>query len=97
MVAAVLSNCGEYLVLFAATHQMGLYLVPINHHFIAKEIAYILDNSEAAAIVTSEAFAPKVAEASDQGGVRSLRRFSVGRAPDFVISRSWYPGNRAIG
>jgi long-chain acyl-CoA synthetase len=82
-VAAVLSNCVEYLVLFAATHQMGLYLIPINHHFIAEEIAYILDNSEAAAIVTSEAFAPKVAEASDQGGMRSLRRFSVGRAPGF--------------
>ena len=77
VVAVVLSNCGEYPVLFAATHQMGLYLVSINHHFIAEEIVYILDNSEAAAIVTSEAFAPKVAEASDQGGVRSLRRFSV--------------------
>ncbi|HMC42990.1 MAG TPA: AMP-binding protein, partial [Acidimicrobiales bacterium] len=41
-VAAVLPNGAAMIELYLAVLQSGLYLVPINHHLVAPEIAYIV-------------------------------------------------------
>jgi long-chain acyl-CoA synthetase len=57
VVAAVLPNEAAMLELQLAAFQGGLYLVPINNRLTASEIAYILDDSRASALVYSDRFA----------------------------------------
>jgi long-chain acyl-CoA synthetase len=57
VVAAVLPNEATMLELQLAAFQGGLYLVPINSRLTAPEIAYILDDSRAKALVYSDRFA----------------------------------------
>ena len=57
VVAAVLPNQATMLELQLAAFQGGLYLVPINNRLTAPEIAYILADSGARALVYSDRFA----------------------------------------
>ena len=82
-VAVVLPNGAPVLELYLATFQAGLYLVPINHHLAAPEIAYILADSEAKAFVADEAFAATCAAAADEAGLPAAARFAVGALPGF--------------
>ena len=43
VVATLLPNCAEMIEVYLAALQAGWYLVPINHHLVAPEIAYILN------------------------------------------------------
>ena len=43
VVATLLPNCAEMLEVYLAALQAGWYLVPINHHLVAPEVAYILE------------------------------------------------------
>ena len=45
VVATLLPNCAEMLEVYLAALQAGWYLVPINHHLVAPEVAYILKDS----------------------------------------------------
>ena len=71
-VAAVLPNGTELLSLYFAAMQAGWYLTPINHHLVGPEIAYIVDDCDAAALVVDERFAAEAAVAA-QGDRRSPR------------------------
>jgi long-chain acyl-CoA synthetase len=51
VVALVSPNCAEYIGVHLAAIAAGLYVVPINWHLADREIAYILENSGARAIV----------------------------------------------
>jgi long-chain acyl-CoA synthetase len=51
-VAILMPNCAEYLAVYLAGIQIGLYVVPINHHLSADEISHILEDSESRAIFT---------------------------------------------
>jgi long-chain acyl-CoA synthetase len=64
-VAAVLPNQATMLELQLATFQSGFYLVPVNTRLTASEIAYILADSQARAVVYSERFATAVGQALD--------------------------------
>lgn len=55
-VAGMLPNSTEALALFFAAIQTGLYLVPVNWHLTAPEVAYILSDSGAGAFVAHERF-----------------------------------------
>jgi len=57
VVAAVLANEPAMLELNLAVLQGGMYLVPINNRLTATEIAYILEDSGARALVCSPRFA----------------------------------------
>jgi long-chain acyl-CoA synthetase len=56
-VATVLPNGVEMIEAYLATFQIGCYLVPINHHLVGPEIAYIVNDSEARALIAHERFA----------------------------------------
>ena len=82
-VAGMLSNSSAVLALFFAAMETGLYVVPVNWHLAAAEVAYILGDSGAGAFVADERFAA-VAAAADQAGIAPAARFAVGAVPGFT-------------
>ena len=64
------NNRHEWLEAFSAASNMGLVVVPVNWHFSADEIAYVLENSGADAIVADAEFAEAALAAAEQAGVR---------------------------
>jgi len=77
-IAAVLPNGREFIELYLACQQAGWYLVPINHHLVGPEIAYIVGDSEARAFVAHARFATEASAAAEELGFPSERRLSVG-------------------
>src|SRR5688500_851678 len=83
-IATVLDNGAAMLRAFLAAHQAGWYLVPINKHLTAAEIAYILEDSEASVVITAVRHAATVAEAAQAADLPAGARFvSGGAAPGF--------------
>jgi long-chain acyl-CoA synthetase len=82
-VAAVLPNDAALLELYLAVTQAGMYLVPINWHLAAPEIAYIVGDSEAQVLVADARFAETVTRAADELGFPADRRFAVGAISGF--------------
>jgi long-chain acyl-CoA synthetase len=83
-VAGMLPNSTEALALFFAAIQTGLYVVPVNWHLAAAEVAYILSDSGAAAFAAHERFADVAAEAAEGAGIDPGARFAVGAVPGFA-------------
>ena len=84
VVATLLPNCAEMLEVYLAALQAGWYLVPINHHLVAPEVAYILKDSGAKAFVAHERFADVAAAAADEAGLDAVGRLAVGDVPGFA-------------
>jgi long-chain acyl-CoA synthetase len=82
-VAVALPNCAPVLELFMAIAQAGWYLVPINWHLTAPEIAYILRDSGAKAFVASSRFAETARAAADEAELPADARFAIGEIPGF--------------
>jgi long-chain acyl-CoA synthetase len=82
-VAVVLENGQPFIELYLACFQAGFYLVPINNHLAGPEIAYIVENSEAKAFVTSPRFREAVEKALPELKLPATHRFSVGALPGF--------------
>lgn len=83
VIAAVLRNDATMLELFMAAAQAGWYLTPLNCNLTAPEIAYILEDSGAAALFCSSQYQEVVRRAVEQVGFPEERRFCVGGAPGF--------------
>jgi long-chain acyl-CoA synthetase len=81
VVAALLPNSVAALAVYFAAIETGLYVVPVNWHQVAAEVAYILSDSGAAAFVADERFADAAVVAADLAGVK--HRFAAGRVPGF--------------
>ncbi|MCC3771842.1 acyl-CoA synthetase [Streptomyces sp. UNOC14_S4] len=81
--AVVLPNGEEMVTAYLAATQAGLYLVPVNHHLVAHEIAWILADSGAKALIAHERFADAVAAAADEVGPEPERRYAVGDIAGF--------------
>ncbi len=102
-VAGMLPNGSAALALFFAAMETGLYVVPLNWHLAAAEVAYILADSGAGAFVADERFAAVAAAAADQAGIAPGARFAVGAVPGFTPLASLgaagegCPGERTMG
>jgi len=53
--ALFMDNNARYLEVVWAAQRSGIYFTPINYHFNAEEVAYIVDDCDATAFVTSAA------------------------------------------
>jgi long-chain acyl-CoA synthetase len=84
VVATLLPNGVEMFELYLAALQSGWYLVPINHHLVAPEVAYILDDSGAKVFVAHERFAAVAAEAATSAGIDPAGRLAVGTIDGFA-------------
>jgi long-chain acyl-CoA synthetase len=82
-IAVVLPNGVEFLELYLAVLQAGWYLVPINHHLVGPEIAYIVSDSEAKVLVAHQRYAEAAAAAADESDLPADRRFAVGAIRGF--------------
>ena len=82
-IAFLAPNGREVLALFMAAAQAGLYLTPINWHLKAPEVAYILEDSGAQALVASERVAEIAVRAANEAGLPADRRFALGAVDGF--------------
>ncbi len=80
-VAGLLPNSATALALYFAAIETGLYVVPVNWHQVAPEVAYILGDSGAGVLVAHERFAGVAGEAAGLAGVK--HRYAAGSVPGF--------------
>ncbi|MFM8972970.1 MAG: AMP-binding protein, partial [Actinomycetota bacterium] len=66
-VAIMCVNSPEYMEAFLAAQLLGCVPVNVNYRYVGAELAYLLDNSDAAALVFHDEFAPVVTEALGPG------------------------------
>jgi long-chain acyl-CoA synthetase len=76
-VATLLSNCPEILSAYAAIFKAGAVAVPLMFLLQSQEIAYILQNCQPTAIVTSVLHWPKVSEALLAAPLGDLRAILI--------------------
>jgi long-chain acyl-CoA synthetase len=82
-IATVLPNGAPMVEVLLAAMQAGWYITPINTNLSAPEMAYILADSGARALVGHAAHAEKCAQAADEAGLPARGRFAVGEVPGF--------------
>jgi acyl-CoA synthetase (AMP-forming)/AMP-acid ligase II len=61
-VAALLENCLEIVEIYLACAKTGIIIVPINFRLAGHEVRYIVENSEASAMIVHDEFVPVVDE-----------------------------------
>src|ERR1700755_2208736 len=83
-IAMALPNSSEVLALFMAATQAGMYLVPINWHLTAPEIAYVLQDSNAKIFIGSGRLAQTCRDAAHLAEVPVSGRFAVGEIDGFA-------------
>jgi long-chain acyl-CoA synthetase len=102
VVAAMLPNRREYLELFAAAAHGGFLVVPINWHWVADEVAYVLADADvqvlfadarfaevaATAAATRPGLAARVAVGGDIDGFSSWDAFVASGSPDEPADQS---------
>ncbi|MEU0088529.1 acyl-CoA synthetase [Streptomyces sp. NPDC006274] len=76
--AAVLPNCAELVTAYLAAAQAGFYLVPVNHHLVGSEIAWIVSDSGAKVLIAHERFAGPAGDAADAARLPRTHRYAVG-------------------
>lgn len=81
--AVVLPNGVEFLTAYLAASQAGFYLVPVNHHLVGPEIAWIVADSGAKVLIAHERFAEAATAAADEAALPASHRYCVGTVPGF--------------
>ncbi|MDJ0385582.1 acyl-CoA synthetase [Streptomyces sp. G-G2] len=76
--AVVLPNGVEFVTAYLAAAQAGFYLVPVNHHLVGPEIAWIVSDSGAKVLIAHERFAEAATGAADEAGLPASHRYAVG-------------------
>ncbi|MGO4427504.1 AMP-binding protein, partial [Streptomyces sp. MCAF7] len=61
----------------------GLYLVPVNHHLVGPEIAWIVSDSGAKVLIAHERFGEQATLAADEAGLPATHRYAVGEVAGF--------------
>lgn len=62
-ISVVAGNCNEWFEIAFACSCSGITFVPVNWHFVAREIAYILDDSGSKAVIVGHQFLDDAAKA----------------------------------
>jgi long-chain acyl-CoA synthetase len=77
-------NRREYFETMAAASQAGWRFVPVNWHWVADELAYVIENSDAKALLVDQRFVHVAAEALKRPGAPPLLATAVmgGEAPE---------------
>ncbi len=81
--AVVLPNGVEFFTAYLAASQAGLYLVPVNHHLVGPEIAWIVADSGAKVLIAHERFADAATAAADEAKLPGSHRYAVGTVEGF--------------
>lgn len=81
--ATVLPNGADFLTAHLAATQAGFYLVPVNHHLVAPEIAWILADSGAKVLLAHERWSAAAVAAADEAGLPASACYAVGDIAGF--------------
>lgn len=81
--AVVLPNGVEFLTAYLAASQAGFYLVPVNHHLMGPEIAWIVSDSGAKVLIAHERFTEAATAAADEAKLPTSHRYGVGAVDGF--------------
>ena len=85
VIAILAPNCAEFVATYMAATDVGLYVLPINWHLSAPEIAYVIENSGACTLFAHERLGRLVQKLLREPGMTRLRtRISFGSLPEFV-------------
>ena len=71
----MMQNCAELLEVFAATVQIGAWLIVPNWHLTADEVAFLLQDASVHVIVADGPCAPVAADAADRVGIEPGSRY----------------------
>ena len=86
-VAIQLVNSPEYLEAFFAAQLLGAVPVNVNYRYVEQELAYLLDNSDAVALVHHDEFAATVERAvALQTSDRAPVRYQVAHDGDHILA-----------
>ena len=88
-VAVMMRNSPEEIAVILAAMQSGLYVVPINFHSTAEDIAYIVQDSDARALFTDAEFGTSCNAALDSIRFPAAGRLCSGDTPGFAALRAW--------
>lgn len=79
-IALMSSNRREFFEVFAASGHGSWIVVPVNWHWVADELAYVIENSGATAVIVDERFAAvaDAARRSAHGGLHTVDRHRGG-------------------
>ena len=83
-VATLLPNGAEGIEVLMAVFQAGWNYVPLNSNLTEAEVAYVLQDCGARALVAHERFGAVAEAAASQAGVPERGRLSVGTIPGFT-------------
>jgi long-chain acyl-CoA synthetase len=88
-VALLLPNGVDLISVYFAATQIGLYVVPVNWHLVAAEVAYLLTNSDTKAFFAHQRFAEVAIEALAAAGAADLDQEEMqddqGRGPGSAL------------
>jgi len=84
-VAVMLYNCAEFVEVDCALAKAGLVVVPINWRYIDKEVTYVVDNSDAKALIVGEDFIDCIDRVRE-----SFEK--VGKDNYFSVGSKWFDG-----
>jgi acyl-CoA synthetase (AMP-forming)/AMP-acid ligase II len=85
-VAVYMANRAEYLVAYFAAFKAGLAPFNVNYRYGAEEVAYLLDNADAEAVIFEAEYAPVLAAARER--FPGVKRWIAVAQPG-VASPSW--------
>ena len=76
-------NSIEFLEVYYAAIEIGLYVAPANWHLTGPEVAYIIDNSGSTVFIADERFADVATAAATEAGLEMARCYAIGDVPGF--------------
>ena len=87
-VAILAYNAVEWVEIYVAAAKAGLVAVPLNFRLVGKEIRYIVDDSEAAALIVQDQLVGAVEEVGSDLSTPASRRiwFGAGQCPAGYLS-----------
>lgn len=104
VIALALPNCREWVEFYLAAMQAGWYVVPVNNHLTAPEIAYLVEDSGARVFVAHERGAGVATAVAAECTVDPSLLLAVGTLPGFrPTAKAWLdepttlPADRATG
>ncbi|MBI1773849.1 MAG: acyl--CoA ligase [Proteobacteria bacterium] len=83
-VALLLGNCAEFVIATLACARAGFVCVPLGARLARPELAYMLNDAGASALIYERSLAANIPEAGEVSGLR--RRYAVGDGADEAIS-----------
>jgi long-chain acyl-CoA synthetase len=83
-VAILSPNCAEYLAVYFAGLQTGLFVVPINFHLAEAEIEFVLADADCRAVISNAALGPNLLTAIERMRPNGAHLISIGEAPGYT-------------